>query len=42
MRIEILDDEGNVINIIIATEEFAETYYPGHWRLWVPPVPDPE
>lgn len=38
MRIEILDDNGEVVNVIIASEEFAETYSPGRWRLWVPPV----
>ena len=38
MRIEILDENGNVINTIVASEEFAQEFYPGRWRLWVPPV----
>lgn len=38
MRIEILDDEGNVINTIWATEEFAEAMYPGHWRIYIEPT----
>lgn len=38
MRIQILDDEGNVINTIIASEEFAEAHYPGRWR--VEPTPE--
>lgn len=29
---EILDDDGNVINVIIASPEFVEEYYPGHYR----------
>jgi hypothetical protein len=33
MNIEILDENNNVINTIVATEEFAEANYPGRWRL---------
>ena len=33
MRIEILDEQGNVENIIISEIEFAEEHYPGRWRL---------
>lgn len=29
---EILDDDGNVINTIIASIEFVEEYYPEHYR----------
>lgn len=29
---EILDDEGNVVNTIIATIDFVEEFYPGHYR----------
>ncbi len=42
MRIEILDDEGNVINVIVASEEFAQEHYPGRWRVEVPPEPEGE
>jgi hypothetical protein len=36
---EILDDEGNVVNTIIASIEFVEEYYPGHYReQYRPPV----
>ena len=31
--IEILNDEQQVVNTIIATEELAEASYPGKWRL---------
>ena len=31
--IEILNDEQQVVDAIIATEEFAEASYPGKWRL---------
>ena len=31
--IEILNDEQQVVNTTIATEEFAEASYPGKWRL---------
>ena len=31
--IEILNDEQQVVDTIIATEEFAEASYPGKWRL---------
>ena len=40
MRIEILDDEGNVANVIVASEEFADEHYPGRWRVEVPPEPE--
>lgn len=33
MRIEILDTDGNVVNTIVADEEFAEAQHPGAWRL---------
>jgi len=29
---EILDDNDNVVNTIIASPEFVEEYYPGHYR----------
>ena len=31
--IEILNDESEVINTIVASEEYAEATYPGRWRL---------
>ena len=37
--IEILNDESEVINTILASEEYAEATYPGHWR--VVEVPEP-
>ena len=40
MIYEILDDTGNVINLIIADEAFVETHHPGHYRL-VGPEPTP-
>lgn len=39
MRIQILDDEGNVVNTIIATPDFAEAHYPGRWQIEPPPEP---
>jgi hypothetical protein len=40
MRFEILDDEGNVTNTIIATLEFVESQYPNHYReVFEPPTP---
>ncbi|MCO5354248.1 hypothetical protein [Acidovorax kalamii] len=33
MRIEILNEQGEVINEIDADEAFAETQHPGAWRL---------
>lgn len=33
MRIEILDYDGNVVNTIVADEEFAQRYYPNRWRV---------
>lgn len=44
MIYEILNDAGEVINKIIASEEFVESQYPGHYRLLPPdpiPVPPP-
>lgn len=39
MRYEILDDEGNVINTIVADLNFVEEQYPGHYReVEEPPV----
>lgn len=32
MRIEIMDGE-DVLNVITASEDFAEAHYPGRWRL---------
>ena len=41
--IEILDDNENVINTILASEEYAEATHPGHWRVVeVPEPPAPE
>jgi len=37
---EILDDQGDVINTIIADEAFVEEAYPGHYRLVPPPAPN--
>lgn len=37
--IEILDENGNVINPIVASEEYAEATYPGHWRVVETPEP---
>lgn len=43
-KIEILKD-GQVVNTIVASVEFAEKHYPGAWRLVEPdpetPVPEP-
>lgn len=36
MNYEILNDAGEVINTIVATPEFVEENYPGHYRL----IPD--
>lgn len=33
MRIEILNSEGAVVNVIIADEAFAEARHPGAWRV---------
>lgn len=45
MIYEILDDNGEVINTIIADEAFVQAHYPSHYRLvgeeprpYVPPV----
>ena len=32
-RIEILDADGNVTNVIVADEGFADAQHPGAWRL---------
>ena len=32
-HIEILDADGNVTNVIVADEEFADAQHPGAWRL---------
>ena len=42
--IEILDENGNRINTIVASEEYAEATYPGRWRVVEtpePPAPTP-
>ena len=42
--IEILNDESEVINAIVASEEYAEATYPGRWRVVEtpePPAPEP-
>lgn len=33
MIYEILDDQGNVTNTIIADQDFVDQYYPDHYRL---------
>lgn len=33
MRIEILNDKNEVVNTIVADEEFAEEHFPGMWRI---------
>ena len=40
MIYEILNDAGEVINTIIASQEFVDAEYPGHYRL-VGPEPAP-
>jgi hypothetical protein len=40
MIYEILDDDGKVVNTILADESFVETHYSGHYRL-VGPEPEP-
>lgn len=37
--IEILNDESEVINTIVASEEYAEAMYPGRWRVVETPEP---
>lgn len=40
MKYEILDNDGNVTNTIIATPEFVEVNYAGHYREIIePPTP---
>lgn len=43
MIYQILDDAGNVVNTIIASHEFVEENYPGHYRYSgeVPVPPEP-
>lgn len=42
MRIEILDESGDVINTINAQPEFAQAQHPGRWRLAADQsLPDP-
>lgn len=42
MIYEILNDAGEVINTIIASQEFVDAEYPGHYRLVGPePAPPP-
>ncbi len=48
MNYEILDEEGNVINTIVADLDFVELHYPGQFRERVEaeppaskPVPEP-
>ena len=33
MNIEILDNDGSVVNVIVATEQFAEEVHPRRWRV---------
>ncbi|WP_133066262.1 hypothetical protein [Acidovorax kalamii] len=33
MRIEILNEQGDVINTILADKDFAEANYPGAWQV---------
>ncbi len=40
MIYNILDDQGNVINTTLASEDFVEANYPGHYAL-VGPEPTP-
>lgn len=40
MIYEILDDNGKVVNTILADESFVEKHYAGHYRL-VGPEPEP-
>ncbi len=37
--IEILNDESEVINTIVTSEEYAEATYPGRWRVVETPEP---
>lgn len=37
--IEILNDDNEVINTIVASEEYAEATYPGRWRVVETPEP---
>ena len=39
--IEILNDESEVVNAIVASEEYAEATYPGRWRVVETPEPPP-
>jgi hypothetical protein len=43
MKYEILDNNGSVVNIIVADEKFVQESYPGHYReVSEPPIPEPE
>lgn len=41
MIYEILDDQGNVINTIVADKEFVDREYPGRYQQIPDPVPPP-
>lgn len=41
MIYEILDENGNVVNTVIADEAFVEAVYPGRYRLGKQPGPPP-
>ena len=41
MRYEIFDDEGNVVNTIVADQQFVDDNYPGHYREIPEPPPPP-
>lgn len=41
MAYEILDDQGNVINRIVADPAFVEEHFPGQHRAITPPEPPP-
>ncbi|MDM5100319.1 hypothetical protein [Aeromonas salmonicida] len=40
MDIELLSEGGQVVNTIIADEAFADTHFPGRWRVRL--LPDPQ
>ena len=41
MNYEILDEQGNVINTIVANLDFVEKHYPSQFRERVETVPEP-
>lgn len=41
MIFEILDDDGNVVNRIIASIDFVEAHHPGRYREVPQPEPQP-